>query len=193
MILEFLKKHTSKIHKEIEAKSIARSILDHNISLQDYRQLLLNYAIAYASLEQLLIHNEQHIITPLRSFIHTNKSEKLMLDLKGISINMPYLQSMEVFLPFKPAFAVGILYVLEGSMLGANVIAKHLSQCENLKKIRKHHFFVEGSKDNLETWRKLNGILAALSFTSDQQQEALTAAINAFNCFETSKKRTVML
>ena len=49
-----LREATASLHEQIEKENLARHILDHSISLEDYKLLLLQNYIAYAVTEKAI-------------------------------------------------------------------------------------------------------------------------------------------
>ncbi|WBL26963.1 biliverdin-producing heme oxygenase [Zunongwangia sp. HGR-M22] len=176
MMLETLRKETSDLHKEIESDNAASLIMDHAITLEEYRTLLLQNFLAYR-----IVEDEIKQFYPNFS---TDKSERLAIDLKMLGVEFETALSY-----FKNDFycrdkieALGASYVLEGSAMGGMLIAKELQHCEHLKDISQHHFF-NGDRKNVEGWKQFMKEVSSKEFTEEEIQIATAKAQETFRFF----------
>lgn len=185
-MLDFLKKNTQSTHKETELSNLAKYIMDHSITLENYKELLIRNYYAYYTTEQLLVNSVDHVDTDLKQFIGTHKSELLSTDLK--SLNVPIDTSLcrlsdEDYTLQSEAEIIGTLYVLEGSMLGGMLISKNLPKCESLKHIKTHHFFSKNPTILLDRWKAFREVVEGKYFNKHDEQKALNAAKKTFLTF----------
>ncbi|OWK74414.1 heme oxygenase [Flavobacteriaceae bacterium JJC] len=126
MISETLKANTKILHDQVEAKFNSNRIFDGTFSMRDYRNLILyNY---------LFLHNFENevfsgISESVAEDLNLGKRRKLSLierDLESLNMEKSTVQILPDIK--NEAEALGMLYVMEGSTLGGNVIAKQLSK-----------------------------------------------------------------
>lgn len=125
MILQRLREETSRNHSAIESHM---PLLDPQMSLRTYRQLLARFWGYYAPLEDRL-RSEVGIYWPTKEYLcsdrakvpHLEKDLRVLgksLDPLECCTNLPELNT--------PAQVLGCLYVIEGATLGGQIISKHL-------------------------------------------------------------------
>jgi len=173
-----LRETTAALHERIEQKNPAQAILDHSMDQEGYIQLLLQNYSAYRPLEQE--------IAAFLPFFQAGKAARLSRDLEALSV-FPEPEEYD-FKIRTVAEAFGAAYVLEGSALGGMVIAKHLTQCEQLKDLEAQHFF-NGDKSSLNSWNLYKQELARQDFNEIQKGELLAKARESFLFFERSFER----
>ena len=161
-LLQQLRQTTAPLHERIEQKNPARAILDHSIGLEAYSRLEPGIAV----------------VLP---FFKADKAARLYRDLVALNITpQPEPDEFEIN---SVAEAFGAAYVLEGSALGGMLIAKHLSQCAQLKALPSQHFF-SGDKASLAPWKLFQQELAVRDFNEPQTAELLYKARESFLLFE---------
>ncbi len=172
---EKLKEETRELHEQIEDKNLARQIMDHSISLETYKLLLLQNYIAYRETE-----------TEIQKFLPHYKGKKhiqLKQDLEELEISEGIPVKKDIFKCNSRAEAFGAAYVVEGSALGGMVLAKNLSKCKGLDRINQYFFF-NGNKDNLQDWKSFKEELEKYPFTEAEEKEAVEKAKDTFRFFE---------
>ncbi|MEQ8240330.1 MAG: biliverdin-producing heme oxygenase [Cyclobacteriaceae bacterium] len=116
MLSHFLKVNTADIHKKTESTFKRINLMSSNFSVMDYKNLLT---------VQLVWHDvlEAHLSRQNIGYQYQNKAKLIENDLHQLSVlNTPF---PEVKLP-ESLHPVGLIYVLEGSMLGGMFILKFL-------------------------------------------------------------------
>lgn len=174
MISVFLKEQTKQQHDETEAKLQSQKIFDKSYTLDDYKKLLThNY--------QLISRFEPQIGEKLKEFPGLKldlrrKSDALQKDLNNLGIIPEYelpTNNLE-----NQAEAFGALYVMEGSTLGGNVIAKQLKKNPAFVDIDFTYFGIYG--ENTGTlWQEFKQILDD-SIPEDQFQDCVNGAKKAY-------------
>ncbi|MFD1079707.1 biliverdin-producing heme oxygenase, partial [Longispora fulva] len=127
-----LRQETKELHEQIESKNPAAAILDHSISLEAYRHLLLQNYVAYRTMEK-----EINRFFPEYTGL---KHLQLKKDLERLDISPEMVEYSENFHINSFAEALGAAYVVEGSAMGGMVIARHLKHC-SLEGVGESHFF----------------------------------------------------
>ncbi|MCL6218861.1 biliverdin-producing heme oxygenase [Zunongwangia pacifica] len=175
-MLQTLREQTSALHKEIEKDNTAGLIMDHSITMSEYKLLLLQNYLAYK-----IVEDEIKRFQPQFS---TDKSERLAEDL--ILLNVDFEAPIA---SFKGDFhcndeieALGAAYVLEGSAMGGMLIARELQDCTNLASIAKHHFF-NGDRKNVQGWKEFMKKVNSREFSAEETQKATLKAQETFLFF----------
>ncbi|MDR6158444.1 MULTISPECIES: biliverdin-producing heme oxygenase [Chryseobacterium] len=137
-VSEYLKENTAEYHDAAEKLFNSKKIFSKTFTLRDYKKIIhTNYL--------MLLHSEEKIFRKLAD----KYSEKLKLrdrkklplieeDLKSLSLNGSTPSHELEFINEREA--LGAMYVIEGSTLGGNVIAKQLSKTEGFDDITFNFF-----------------------------------------------------
>lgn len=174
-MIERFREATRRLHKEIEEENSASRIIDHSISVEEYKLLLLQNYIAYKCTEQ-----EIDRFLPIEGI---PKHQRLKLDLENLEVD-PTLSSRyePLFTCNSYAEALGAAYVVEGSALGGMVIFKELQQCQNLASLEAPHFF-NGDRNNVKSWNAFKKQLDATELSEDEALAAIAKAQETFRFF----------
>jgi heme oxygenase (biliverdin-IX-beta and delta-forming) len=175
MILTKLKEATEDLHREIEKDNLATLIVSNEISLEEYKLLLLQNYIAYAITEPSIAKHLEHY--------EIHKTPRLLSDLDqlGVISKLP-AGAKENFHIVNRAQALGAAYVVEGSALGGMVIAKQIKNCRSLDEIEDHHFF-NGDRENVKTWNAFSKFIKNQEFTPLEEIHAIDKAKETFLFF----------
>ena len=181
-MLKELKLRTQAAHKNAEDKSLAHKIINNRISLEEYKDFLLKQFQFYTATEQFITKNKEAFPKSFEPFISNKKSAKLTLDLEQ-NFNTKTLSIPLKNIDIEPDFEnlLGMLYVIEGSMMGSMLIQKQLPNCENLKSIKTHYFFHLNPKEQLAKWKKFQNTVNNISFTENQVNKAIKSANYTFD------------
>lgn len=173
-----LKNQTSFSHKKLEKLSISASILSPEMKVSDY--------IKYLSLMQDVHKNTEELVFPLLSKIVTDldkrkKSHLIEADFNFLHYNKtnfnPVFNVNEVTVPF----ALGILYVVEGSTLGGRFILKNISTISGLDNEQGTSYF-QGYGDNTGSyWKTFLGYLSKYEEEHNCGNTIIEGAIYAFD------------
>lgn len=172
---EYLKENTRQFHDDVEAKFQSQKIFDKSYSLNDYRQILwFNYLFHLnfenKAFEAISDETAKELNLEARRKIHL-----LEIDLKNLDMETA---EPEDFAVRSEAEALGILYVMEGSSLGGNVIKKQLSQNPEFGSTVFHFFGCYGEKTG-EFWKNFKETLDN-KFSENQYGEVLNGAKKAY-------------
>lgn len=175
-MLNKLRNSTQKHHEELEKENLARKIITHDISLEEYKLLLFQNYIAYKITEAKI----SEYITSYTS----NKSEQLAADLESLEIDNSISKNFhDKFSINSHEEALGAAYVVLGSALGGVYISKEIPNCPHLQEIDKPQFF-NGNRDGVKAWNKFVKKLKAKNFDENQIEIASQKAIETFEFFD---------
>ena len=174
MISAYLKEQTKQQHDDTEAKLQSQKIFDKSYTLDDYKTLLIhNYKLInrYEPQIQEQLKNYPELKLDLRSKINSLKT-----DLNNLNIsteNEEPTQNLE-----NEAEAFGALYVMEGSTLGGNVIAKQLKKNPEFEDVDFNYFGVYGENTG-PYWQTFKSIIDE-KITEEDYQDCLIGAKKAY-------------
>lgn len=174
-MLNRLREATAELHKKLEGDNLANKIMDHSISLEEYKLLLYQNFVAYCTVEE-----------QLAAFIpqnDNNKSENLKKDLAAMGITNFDCDVLSEFQCKNEAEAIGAAYVIEGSAMGGMIIGKEVHNCEALKHLPEQNFF-SGSRNSIKGWNAFLKFLRSREFSETEKQLAATKAQETFKLFE---------
>ncbi|TDN87980.1 heme oxygenase/heme oxygenase [Salegentibacter sp. 24] len=174
-MLNNLRESTKSLHKELENENLAAQIISHQISLENYRLLLLQNYIAYKITE-----------TEISKFIldyQSDKSDQLAKDLQNLNVDTSIShQFQDKFSISTYEEALGSAYVVLGSALGGMYISKEISKCPELTAISTPHFF-NGDRQGVKSWNQFVKEINSQNFSEVQIASASRKAQETFEFF----------
>ena len=160
MILQRLRSETRAAHESLEQISGADKILNHSISLEEYSALLKSNYIAYAKAESQL--------APLQNESIASWIQK---DVQALEAELPRASGSND--QKSDTAKLGVQYVIEGSLLGGAMIAKHITQCPALKNLPVQQFYAAGSPDRTNRWREFVTMMNSKDLTEQESIEII--------------------
>ncbi|WP_424493854.1 biliverdin-producing heme oxygenase [Salinimicrobium sp. GXAS 041] len=174
-MIERLREATRELHEEIEKENEASKIIDHSITLEEYKFLLLQNYIAYKVTE--------NAISGYLSDYPATKHEQLKKDLKNLNIDYSIAAKFDrEFSCDSKAEALGAAYVVEGSAMGGLVIGRELQKCPQLSHLGEQHFF-NGKRDDVKNWNLFKKKLQNYHFSKEEENIAVEKARETFRFF----------
>ena len=176
MISQTLKEKTKSLHDKLEQQFQSAKIFDKTYTLDNYRKLIhFNYLF--------LLNFESDVFKALSKEtaqnLHLEKRRKLPLiekDLSSLNIEKSEPENLPEIVNEAEAF--GVLYVMEGSTLGGNVIAKQLAKSPEFQNISFHYFNCYG-EDTGVLWKNFKESLDE-NISEHQYDDVLRGAMRAF-------------
>jgi len=172
-ILNSLREGTGELHREIEKDNIANKIMDHSISLDEYKLLLFQNYIAYKTAE-----------SEIQKFLPDygrDKTGRLQQDLAKLGV-----VDLSDTLNFKcenEAEVIGAAYVIEGSTMGGMLIGKEIRNCDALKNLAPQQFF-NGERSSMSGWNKYLKYLRSNELNDQEISFATEKAKDTFLLFK---------
>lgn len=176
MISIVLKEQTKHLHDETEERLNSKKIFDKSYTLEDYKNLLFhNY--------QLINHYEAVIKEKLNHFPELKlslrkKIEALTKDMRALDVNLES-KNKELISLENEAEAFGALYVIEGSTLGGNVIAKQLKKNPEFENVDFNYFGMYGENTG-PLWTEFKTILDQ-TIKEEQYEDCISGAKKAYS------------
>jgi heme oxygenase len=184
MILQRLKCETRPEHERLEHRL---DLLDDTISLKRYGALLQGFYGLYVPLENRLLHRpEWHTlgfdVEPRR------KVPLLRRDLQSRGFSRAEIEALPLCpaLPDVSTFAqvLGCLYVLEGSTLGGQILARHFARVLDIDAHSGAAFFSSYGEHVGAMWRSFGQMLSAQATSRAIENQMIDAARSTFETLE---------
>ncbi|WP_313100877.1 biliverdin-producing heme oxygenase [Epilithonimonas sp.] len=174
MISLILKEKTKQEHDKTEESLQSKKIFDRSYTLEDYKNLLIHNYFLISKYEP-----------QVNKFLHKYPELKLDVRRKIIAITTD-LHNLKVDINNdfiannldNEAEAFGALYVMEGSTLGGNVIAKQLRKNPEFENIEFNYFGVYGENTG-PYWREFKSIIDE-KITQEQYNDCVAGAKKAY-------------
>jgi len=174
MILKRLKEETRMQHEEVEA---AVDVMNQMFDLADYKRLLERFWSFYAAYEPDLPIEE----LKAAGFDYSDRvklpmierdAKVLGLEPNGNGLELPDISSV--------AKAFGSLYVIEGSMLGGQVISRHLKQNLGISTENGGAFYAGYGHETGPMWKAFGESLTRFAEGKDVDNEIVESAKATF-------------
>ncbi|HEU4496032.1 MAG TPA: biliverdin-producing heme oxygenase [Flavobacterium sp.] len=176
--LNNLREKTSRLHKELEALPISKSVVDPEITLPDYKKYLSLMHDVVKNFEQQVYPMLLHEVPDIEE---RRKASLLWNDLKYAgAAKESDARQLEMKVASVP-FAMGMMYVIEGSTLGGRFILKNIQ--ENLGFDENHgasYLSGYGNKTG-SCWKKFLNYLTDFEHDTDHEEEIIAGADYAFS------------
>lgn len=176
--LNNLRTKTAESHKELEALPISKSIVDPKITIQEYA--------LYLSLMHDVVQNLEENIYPILSGVISDLCERkkahlILNDLKNIGSEKkqtfsPLKNRSEISIPF----AMGMMYVVEGSTLGGRFILKNIQENLGFTEEKGASYFSGYGNKTGSFWKNYLNSLTDFEAQNNSEKEIIAGADYAF-------------
>jgi len=175
MLHTLLKNTTMSSHHEIEKNPMLKKILSKSLSREDYSDILNRFL---GFIEPFEAKVRQILKSDMNS--HLLKTQWLKKDLKSLNSEMDIKLNSFSNSISTVADALGALYVLEGSMLGGQMILRHLKKFDFITEENSNYY--SGYKENTaENWKSFLNTLEKFDNEHPKQREGVVnSAIKTF-------------
>ena len=179
-ILKRLKASTSQLHERVEQRL---QIFSPQFDLRAYTRLLTRFYGFWSPLE-VELRKVSGLSASSLALDRRLKAHLLETDLRVLGID-PAVVSQCDRLPNVETFsrALGCLYVVEGSTLGAQFIARHLSEKFQIGRDSGGAFFGAYEGEVIQRWSDFRAFLI-LHANSEKNEEILSAARDTFEALD---------
>lgn len=176
--LDDLKIQTSDSHKKLEELPISMSIMSPDMKIEDYTYYLSLMHDVHNDTERKIFPFFVNAIEDLEQ-----RRKKPLIENDLLFLNAAKTNSEKVFDTdgFSAAFALGILYVVEGSTLGGRFILKNVSKVPQLSGEKGVSYFNGYGNKTGSFWKTFLNFLSEYEQEHNCGDEIIEGAIFAFN------------
>lgn len=182
MILERLKTETRPYHDRIEEVGFSDKIMSGQLTLDEYRQLVINNYRIHKLVESRLEQNPAFKNLDGLEFDNRKKIALLEKDVKALGLNPEDYSTDDISLDLSDFHqAMGTYYVLEGSTLGGSVISRQLAKNENLAKAGINEFHFYGCYGDMvgPRWKAFQQVLLNVAADNKENEDKMVAGASA--------------
>lgn len=180
-IRDALRLHTRDVHQQLHEHSHFVDLFAGTIDHARYCALMGLFYGFYAPLEQAIDRAQSGISDPRHRFRYPKRSQLLVQDLESMGHSVedvdrtpmcPHLHDIVT-----PASLAGVLYVIEGSTLGAAQIDRAAQKILSTDTPKGRSFWAWSRANNKDRWAAINAYLEHLD-RADQSQSAIIQGAN---------------
>lgn len=177
-----LRSQTDVSHKRLEALPLSKILVDTQITVVDYSK--------YLELMHDVVYQMERVIFPiLQSYVcdleERKKAHLILSDLEVLghqkSTSSDVFDSAAVS---NTGFAMGMLYVLEGSTLGGRFILKNISENLGFDATKGASYFAGYGNKTGSAWKNFLAILTAFEADHEAETDIIKGADYAFQAIE---------
>ncbi|RNA61778.1 heme oxygenase [Chryseobacterium nematophagum] len=156
MLSEYLKRNTAEYHDAAEKLFNSEKIFNRTFTLEDYKKIIVTNYVMLLNSEDKIFNHLSSIYEGKLQLIERKKLFLIEMDLESLSVKQ-IIPSYDIEFDNENE-ALGALYVIEGSTLGGNVIAKQLSKTEGFENIT-FNFFGCYQENTGSMWKTFKEVL----------------------------------
>lgn len=173
-----LKSRTADSHKKLESLSISASIISPDMKLSDYVHYLCLMHDVHKNTEDLVFTLLYNVIDDLnqRKKAHYIEDDLLYLN-HNKAVITPVFNTSEMTVPF----ALGVLYVIEGSTLGGRFILKNITTIPGLDNGQGTSYFNGYGEKTGSYWKSFLNFLEEYEQIYNCRETIIEGAIYAFD------------
>lgn len=175
--LQRLRSETSTVHTNLEELSISQKLTAKDTSLKDY----VNYLQAmYSIIRSAEINIYPILETVISDIDHRYKASSLQSDIEHSQGITSYKEIFKADSLMPVAYALGIMYVIEGSTLGGRIILKNLPEYLNLRSENRANFFEGYGEQTSAYWKSFIDEMSAYAIEHKVENVVIKGAQDAF-------------
>jgi heme oxygenase (biliverdin-IX-beta and delta-forming) len=175
-----LRHATENSHATLETLPAMRRLMAQDYSIGEYSRLLQQFKAVYRSIEPLMVSSDE-----CRAIGYAQRLPRIETALNVLQANDPFLPDVQgtgMDLVDTSARRWGCLYVIEGSILGGQMIRRHLSSVFPGYSEQILAPFVPYENPGLQ-WQKFRENLRNVLANEAQRQQAVESALMTFDIF----------
>ena len=175
--LQKLRLATSPMHQKLEESQLSKNLLKEDVTIEDYTTYLQR-------MKGVVTFCETNIFPAIANII-PDSEERIKLPL--LEADLDYFEKNNEaglnYSPFEiatPPYALGYLYVIEGSVLGGRVILKHLGPRLQISQEKGGSFFAGYKEDTSAKWKSFLQYFTHYAVNHHSGEEIIAGAQDAF-------------
>ena len=176
LFLQTLKSASRDGHVRLESNSLLSAMVSPFLTLRQYYSYLI-------LMQKIIDAYERHICVKI-GFGQGNSSFNIIEDIETIGVipvndalTKPYSLPSD---KFSMSFALGFMYVMEGSKLGGKIIFKNIQRNFGFSEIHGAKFISDAGSDTIEHWKKFLNSFSNYIVENNTEKEAIKGAQYAF-------------
>jgi heme oxygenase len=177
--LNNLKTKTAIAHKKLENLPVSSSILSPKMKMQDYAHYLKLMYDVHANVEEKIFPLLSPVIQDMKE---REKKHLIEEDLAFLKNEKPVAATVFNTANLSVPFALGIVYVVEGSTLGGRFILKNLEIIPGLDNGKGVSYFTGYGNKTGSNWKNFLNRLTEYEEENNCEDEIVEGAIYAFDC-----------
>ena len=176
--LTVLRNATSQQHTQLESTDLSKKLLSDFVTTGDYKNYLLKMKDIIAYCEEAIFLLVENVITDI------NSRRKLALIQHDLACLQADVNASNLFQPIKKdittPYALGFMYVVEGSTLGGRIILKHLKAKLGISEEECGTFFAGYKASTGIRWKDFLHALTLYTSQNNDANEIIEGAKDAF-------------
>ena len=183
MLLQKLKVDTLAAHRKTERFFYGKEIMSGTLTRTQYGEMIQKNHYIFSMVEPKIAEVFSKLYGEETEFLPaTNRRDFLAADLRELEIN-PVDFTVDMPALDNKAVLTGALYVIEGSMLGGQMIGKKLADNVALPDAEGLHFYRPHRKDTGTRWRNFCNFAESQGEDLDYE-DVLRGALETFSFFQ---------
>ncbi len=170
-------------HARLNRHPLVTGITRPGFPLVRYGMILRAYHRFYAAMEPALLECIGRLGVPF-DYVPRVKLPWLRSDLQALSLGLPEAPARGLFEPVEDSDLIGILYAIEGSTVGGQVVARHLAEHLGLGPDTGARFFNAYGPGTTDRWREFCAFAETIAGDPARCRRAATAAGSVFAALE---------
>lgn len=173
-----IKTKTSDSHKKLESLSVSASILSPDMKIEDYAFYLNLMYNVHKETEELVYPLLSNIVTDL-----DKRKKKHLIEEDLFYLNHNKITASQVFnkTEMSVPFALGVLYVIEGSSLGGRFILKNIVTNPQLSNNQGVSYFTGYGDKTGSFWKNFLNVLSEYEQNNNCADSIIEGAVYAFD------------
>jgi heme oxygenase len=192
-IFTSLRSETAELHSALESLEISKAIISPAVSINDYVRYLRKMLAVNRDFE----HHVFPLLAEILPDIHQRKkSQWIESDLVRLGVAPPLLSPQPVTASgprIDIHFALGMMYVLEGSTMGGRYILNNILSVERISDTGAHQYFSGYRENTGKFWTTLKAVIQTHALSDDDNRQIIAGAVMTFNCIYQYLKGTAVL
>jgi heme oxygenase len=183
-IRQLLRAATHEIHVRLDNHPLLAGITKPDYSMLSYQQVLLGYFYLYRVLEKAI---SDAIARDALDFDYQARlklpwlnTDLKFFNIEPLSVGHFWSHGMKPFVIRNAAELVGVLYAIEGSTLGGQVIARQVAKNFGLTSANGGRFFSGYGTQTAERWNAFEIFMQRSCLDADSQYQASGTAVTTF-------------
>ena len=188
-LLHVLRQATQSHHRQIEQNARLARLLQPDLTFSEYQTILARMLGFLEPLEDAITASPEAFLFQA-DLGDRRKAPWLVQDLRSLGLDASRIAAIpRVSLGVLPAVATqaeaaGVLYVLEGSTLGGQLISRHLERNLNIGPEQGGRFYAGYGQENGRMWSLFRQWLGSLRLDDQQLRQATSAAAQTFESMD---------